>query len=65
MSDEPLYCIKCGDEIDERHRCGFVFETDALPPREARYCECCGVVPCIGGECHFYARGGNSRGCVQ
>ena len=62
MSDEPLFCPLCGDEIGPDHRnCGFDFEADV--PREKRHCEVCGVIPRDGFECHFYQRGGNREGC--
>lgn len=46
-SDEPLYCVICGQED-----CGHDFEANP-PPRAARYCHVDGVIPAIGKECRF------------
>lgn len=52
MSDEPIYCEKCGAEECE---CDF--------GAEGPYCMACGVVPAPGRECKFYKTGGNETGC--
>ena len=61
MSDEPLYCPACGLEIGPDH-VGCLYDGASLP-RDIRYCEVCGVVPRLGGECHFYADGGRTQYC--
>jgi hypothetical protein len=61
MNDEPLYCPKCGQEIGPDHKdCDY---EDGPIPRHSRYCEICGIIPGVGGECEFYKAGGNNTGC--
>ena len=66
MSDEPLYCEKCGKEWGQGPddcRCDYDMGTSTAPPRHARYCHVCGVIPAEGQACHFYESGGNAVGC--
>jgi len=67
MSEEPLYCPSCGKEWGpgpDDCRCDYDMAVDPDPPRDQRYCQVCGVIPAVGGECHFYKAGGNARGCT-
>ena len=63
MSDEPLYCPSCGVELGPEHNCNWNYESDTFPDRENRYCEVCGVIPKVGGECAFYDEFSNRWGC--
>lgn len=59
MSDEPLFCRKCGAED---------FACDCSPDPmqdfvDGPYCHYCGVIPGAGLECKFYKDGGSDEPC--
>jgi hypothetical protein len=56
MSDEPLYCPACGDEIGPDHRTSCTFHPDLWSGdvSELVYCEICGgKEPC---GCEYSSR---------
>lgn len=58
MSDEPLYCRRCGEES-----CSCMpldGEEDLYGP----HCDVCGVIPQPELECNFMRKGGRREGCV-
>lgn len=54
MSDEPLYCCRCGLE-----ECSCPGEW----PGDGPYCHVCGIIPAPGKACHFYEPGGRPQPC--
>lgn len=59
--EEPLYCSTCGREWGSGE-CECPEVMSESPPREARYCHVCGVIPQKGLECPYYDPPGRNKG---